>query len=337
MNMRHGAVSFRNILLLSICALLVGCGGGGGSDGVVDKGDTLGTYDFNLSILEGYPLEIVSNEDTMISIEPVVEGGNISGIYDLDNDTITLDPGPRIKATTNLWGEPTETMWMNFNTDIVSVDGDHPTDGTVVDLENTDETQVQYSWEEFEELFWNDDYNYETWERQASCAYYVINFMFYQVRFVKDALLLIEENDTVLPAQSVTIDGDTFTGTPPNGWDETGSLVLSCTSGDAGPGSDFREVFNDFWMNDEDDSIDTLYDGTVNFVGFLEDSDDARDVITAIGFVPNSEEDPGGVFFDEPGLTVYETEETSPGVFSDETPSYTITGRYSIMFFEPDE
>lgn len=106
MNIRHGAGSFRNVLLLSLFALLVGCGGGGGGGGGDDVksegGDTLGTYDFNLSFLDGYPLEINSNSETNITMEPYAEGFNITGSYNLDTDTITLDGGPRVKVTTNI-------------------------------------------------------------------------------------------------------------------------------------------------------------------------------------------------------------------------------------------
>lgn len=258
--------------------------------------------------------------------------------------------------------EAPDTLRINLDTDIVSADGNHPTAGTVtvhvgddpidysvtftitstvagtmVDIVKNDAIQetASYPWDEFEALLWPDAEGHVAadWERQASFGYYIINFYFYQVNFVADAITLIEENDTVLPAQSVPINGDTFPGAPPDGHGATGTLVLSCTAGNAGPGSDFREDFTDFWMDDPSDDMDNLYDGSVDFVGFLESIDDSRDVITSIGFVPNSAEDPGGVFYDGDGLTVYETKEAPDNVF-EETAWYSITGRYSIMFFE---
>jgi hypothetical protein len=348
--------------------LLASCGGGGGGDdGGGGGGDTLGTYDFNLSILDGHPIVLTSSSETTITIEPIINGDTeenipILGSYDLDADAITLNNNPMVKVTTNLWEGPSGIISINLDTNLVSVDGEHPTEGsvsltvgdpldpdysvtfTIETTENVTEVtidnnttvdSVTYPWEEFEELFWTDVADEDEWQRQASFAYYIMNFFFYEVRFVGDAIMLIEENDTVLPTESVTINGDTFPGTPPAGVASQGTLVLECTDGDAGPGSDFSEVATDYWVDDSGDDIDKLYEGTINFVGFLENVDEERDVITSIGFVPNSEIDPGGVFFDDEGLTIWDTEEISDGVFS-ATEWINIKGRYSILFYEQD-
>src|SRR5690606_18459612 len=128
-----------------------------------------------------------------------------------------------------------------------------------------------FTWDDFE-AFLNSDA--PDWQKQASFASNIISFMLSQVNFDINAITLIEENDTVLKKKSVTKGGDIFPGTPLDGHDAQGTLVLSNTDGNVGPGGDFSEVFHDFWVNDTTDYIDQLYDGTVNFVGFLENSDE---------------------------------------------------------------
>jgi hypothetical protein len=283
--------------------------------------------------------------------------GPIAGTYTLDTETISLNGGPMVKVTTDLWDGLLGILSINVDEPIESIEGDNPTQGKItvgvggvgipptfeylfsvtitgtgVLLEREGFAPVEKTWDEFDELLGS---GAPDWQQQASFASIIIGFIFDQLTFDINTIKRIEENDTALSKGNVTINGDTFPGTPPAGHDAQGTLTLSLTSGNGGPGSDFSEVFHDYWVNDPLDDIDQLYDGSVNFIGFLRNSDDARDVITSIGFIPNGPDDPGGVFFDGEGLTIYETEETSPGVFSiDDAATLTITGRYSITFFE---
>ncbi len=332
------------------------CGGGGGDD--EEDIQTLDSYDFNLSFLDDDPMVVASGEGSWIRMEGRTDDSQILGSFDVDENAITLDEDYGLKATTNIFGAALATL-INLDTDIVSVDGDHPTAGAVsLAVEDPDTSEIlytvtftistdgsgttvgleyfiddipqetaEYDWNTFEELFWNGEA--DEWQRQASYAWYVLNFHLYQVKNVVETLTLIGEHDTELQGGSVTINGDRYppvTGT-------VGTMVLRCTSGDGGPGSDFSQTFTDFWENDPDDELDSLMDGVINYRGYLENVDEARQVITAIGFWPGGSEDPGGVFFDEEGLTVYETDETSPGTF-EETTSYNISGSYAIMFYE---
>jgi hypothetical protein len=344
-------IPFFFLFLSTSCGGGGGGGGGGGDDGGGDGGgQTLNEYNFQLDILADNPLRLSA---AMGSATLEALAGPITGTYTLDSETISLNGGPMMKITTDLWDAPLGTLTINVNTPIESSGGDNPSKGEIgiavgdspydyfiavtitdtwVNLSLNGGEPVPYTWDEFDELIGSDK---PDWQKQASFASNIVGFIFSQLNFDIKAITLIEENDTELSKRSVTINGDTFTGTPPAGHDAKGTLILSSTDGNVGPGSDFSEVFNDYWVNDPSDDIDQLYDGSVRFVGFLEDSDDARDVITAIGFVPNGADDPGGVFFDGEGLTIYETEETS-GVFSiDEAATLTITGGYSIMFYEP--
>jgi hypothetical protein len=269
----------------------------------------------------------------------------------LDTETISLNGGPMVKVTTDLWNAPLGILSINVDEPIESIEGDNPTQGKItvgvginpfaytfsvtitgtgVRLEREGFVSVEYTWDEFEELLGS---GAPDWQQQASFASSIIGFYFNQVKFVINAITLIEENDTALSKGNVTINGDTFPGTPPAGHVAQGTLTLSCTNGNVGPGGDFSEVFHDYWVDDPSDDIDQLYDGSVRLDGFVENSDEARDIITSIGFpvvLFGSEDHP------EEGLTIYETEETSPGVFSiNDAGTLTITGGYSIQFSEP--
>ncbi len=352
--------SISAFLAFCLCIFLASCGGGGGGGGGGDGGgdgggQTLNKYDYSLSFLNDDPIRLsaVIGSATLEALPGVTQ---ISGSYTLDTETITLAGGPMVKVTTDLWNAPLGILSINVDEPIESIEGDNPTQGKIsvgvgidpfayrftvtitatgVHLERDGFVSEDYTWDQFDELLGSDP-PAPVWQQQASFASSIVGFYFNQVKFVINAITLIEENDTTLSKGNVTINGDTFPGTPPAGHDAQGTLTLSLTSGNGGPGSDFSEVFHDYWVNDPSDDIDQLYDGSVNFVGFLRNSDEARDVITSIGFVPNGPDDPGGVFFDGAGLTIYETEETSPGVFSiDDAATLTITGGYSIMFFEP--
>ena len=338
--------------------LSASCGGGGGDD--EEDIQTLDSYDFNLSFLDDDPVVVASESGSWIRMEGRGEDSQILGSYDVDGNTITLDEDYGVKASTNIFGFVRATL-INLDTDIVSVDGDYPRAGavslavedpdtseilytvtltistvgsdTTVSLEYFIDSNLQgtadYDWNTFEGLFWNGAA--DEWQRQASYAWYVLNFHLYQVKFVVETLTLIGEHDTELQSGSVTVNGDRYppvTGT-------VGTMVLRCTSGNGGPGSDFSQTFTEYWENDPDDELDSLMDGIINYRGFLETVDEARQVITAIGFWPGGTEDPGGVFFGEEGLTVSETDETSLGTF-EETTSYNISGSYAIMFYEHD-
>jgi hypothetical protein len=342
------------LFFLFLAASCGGKGGGGSDDGASGEsgGQPLSEYNFNLSLLNDYPLTLhatMDSEPVSVTLEAIFGGATFYGLYNLDDETITLSTAA-VKATATMWSTP---LTIQVSAPIISRDGNNPEQGSIIisngegfisvtitdepspgiSLSLNDGTPVFYTWDEFDELLGSDK---PDWQKQASFASSIIDFIFSQLRFVINGINLIEKNDTALSKGDVTITGDTFSGTPPAGHSAQGKLMLSNTDGDVGPGGDFSEVFNDYWVNDPSDDIDQLYSGKVSLVGFLEDSDDARDVITAIGFIPNSAEDPGGVFFDE-GLTLYETQESPSGIFTiDDSATLTISGRYTIMFYEPE-
>jgi hypothetical protein len=318
-------------------------GGGGGDDDGGGGGQTLSEYDFAFSLLSEAPLTLDSSLGTA-TLEAIGGGASFGGVYSLEEDTVTMNFG-WVKITTTLWDDP---LSIGVNDPIVSMEGENPDQGSMtissgeglitvsiassagVNISLNGGASVYFTWDQFDELLGS---GAPDWQQQASFAATMIGFVFSQLDFVVGAITLIAENDSILSSSSVIIDGATFPGTPPAGISAEGTLTLSNTEGEVGPGGSFSEVFDDFWVNDSMDDIDTLFEGRVDLVGYLEDVDE-NGITTAIGFIPDPG-DPGGVFFDD-GLTIYETEENPAGVFTiDDTSAITITGRYSIMFYEP--
>ena len=160
------------------------CGGGGGDD--EEDIQTLDSYDFNLSFLDDDPMVVASGEGSWIRMEGRTDDSQILGSFDVDENAITLDEDYGLKATTNIFGAALATL-INLDTDIVSVDGDHPTAGAVsLAVEDPDTSEIlytvtftistdgsgttvgleyfiddipqetaEYDWNTFEELFWN--------------------------------------------------------------------------------------------------------------------------------------------------------------------------------------
>ena len=361
--------SLRRLFILSISLflslLLVSCGGGGGGGGKDNTGgdggtgestnQTLPAYDFVLSLLADNPLEIGSNmgsRTVSARLEPLA--GPISGSYNMNTESISLNGGPILKISTDIWSGNEGILSINVNAPIVSSGPDNPVQAelgiaagvsphvTFITLTASPDSvtisqaggSVNLTWDEFDNLLGTDA---PTWQQQASLAYFMVNFIISQIDFSINTISLIEKNDTALQKnRSMSTQGDSFTGSPPQGHAIQGNQVLEwidSSDGDFGPSDSFTLTFSDFWTNDTDDDISTILQGKVSLVGFLEDMDESRDVVTAIGFVPNPGE-PGGVFFDE-GFSLYEVEKNPSGTYSiDDTATMTLKGGYSIMFVE---
>ena len=191
-----------------------------------------------------------------------------------------------------------------------------------------------FTWDEFEQLF-------ETSEDPVLIAavfgFQIINFLFEQVNFVTEVFGFIGEFAVDLE-QSGTISEtcDAFSSAvlvPPTGVADQGMRSLSWTDvntdGNAGPGDSFLGSLEDCWI-----SPDQLLNGLADFTGYVENVDQNRGVITAIGFTSVTPPNPGGAFFT--GFTISETEETSPGSgLMEITNVIGVDGGFSILFTEP--
>ncbi|MCE5274420.1 MAG: hypothetical protein ABFD70_06745 [Syntrophaceae bacterium] len=338
------------IVSTGILLLLLGasCGGGGGGGGDGDGGgvEPRSVYNFTLGFLDDPDNQFVVST----AMGEAAISGAVSGTYATEPASITLNSGPAVRIETGLWEGSLGILSINLNTDIESIDGDNPDQGTMVvyvgevpDFDynilvtitdagvelryNGGDPPSIYSWDEFLALLENDEA--EEWEKQASFAVSVLSFVTSQVSFVAEFLIIIEDdaNEASLEgAGHITIAGDPFppiieaAGNQTFGWED------SSANGDLGPGDDFTWTFTDYGKDSSDD-IDQIADGTVELLSFTENETPFR-----LGFEPYG--GPGGVFFHD--FSLYEVEEGPPGVFTpDIGTEITINGGYTIIFTEP--
>jgi len=189
-----------------------------------------------------------------------------------------------------------------------------------------------FTWAEFEQLF-------ETSEDPVLLAavfgFQVVDFLFEQVHFVTEVFGFIgdfavdlEQNGTISESCDVF---SLASLVPPSGVADQGIRSLSWSDvnadGSVGPGDSFLGSLEDCWI-----SPDQLLNGLADFTGYVENVDQNRGVITAIGFTSVTPPNPGGAFFT--GFTISETEETSPGT-AEITNVIGVNGGFSILFTEP--
>ena len=134
--------SLRRLFILSIALFLslflVSCGGGGGGgkDNTGGNGgtgestnQTLPAYDFVLSLWADNPLEIGSNmgsRTVTARLEPLAGAGPISGSYNMNTESISLNGGPILKISTDIWAGNEGILSINVNAPIVSSGPDNP-------------------------------------------------------------------------------------------------------------------------------------------------------------------------------------------------------------------
>jgi hypothetical protein len=189
-----------------------------------------------------------------------------------------------------------------------------------------------FTWEEFEQLF---DTSEEPVLIAAVFGFQVIDFLFEQVDFVTEVFGFIgdyavdlQENGTI----SESCDAFSLASlVPPSGVADQGIRSLSWSDVNAdssvGPGDSFLGSLEDCWI-----SPDQLLNGLADFTGYVENVDQNRGVITAIGFTSDQAPSTGGVFFN--GFSIAETEVLSPPN-AEITNVIGVEGGFSILFTEP--
>jgi len=190
-----------------------------------------------------------------------------------------------------------------------------------------------YSWEDFEALLDSEDPDVETWERKASFSFGILTFLFEQTGYVLEAFDLIDENvDTLLDENPVLEVCDPFAPayTAPGGVIDPGTMEFGwedlSSDGDVSGGDKFTMAFTDCWVNDQEDDMDDLLNGEIEFTEYWEGIEEIEGVetLTMIGF-------PLIVFND---FAISETEEDPPGVCSIDPESVTtLTGSFGLLFF----
>lgn len=191
-----------------------------------------------------------------------------------------------------------------------------------------------YTWDQFEQLL---DTSGDPVEQLASFGNQVINFLFEQVHFVTEVFGFIDDYAVDLE-QNGTISEmcDAFSAyglsPPPGGFLDQGIRYLMWsdvnTDGNVGPGDSFFAQLEDCWIYP-----DKILNGSPSFYGYVENIDQSRDVITAIGFTSVTPPNPGG-FFGSIGIEETEESTTTPGT-TEITNAIQVEGGFSILFTEP--
>jgi hypothetical protein len=337
--------------------LSVSCNGGGQRD--VDNGNgngddgtgglTVTDYSFALDLdIEGtgvIPFQLAAEveEGTEVSVPFAGMPGNLlgsdyNGILSLGEQNNEIFISSITVDDTTVFNVDVSDIWENTHLQITVVDpivytgGDDPSDGAFT-MENGTEDPVTVS-------FYKDGENYmvtisdmpdpveldalkgyletsmDTLSQQLSVAYHMIELLYDQVTFVAATIVKIEDDDLG------TVHGDPQVDLPdPTG----GTFTLTCISGPVVPGADFSAVFQNFWLDEPDEDIDTLIDGSLDLQNYLRI--ELNDVLTDLGFAWSNG---AGVFYSENGVAFYETEEVG-GVLTQNW-THTIFGSYSIVF-----
>ena len=180
-----------------------------------------------------------------------------------------------------------------------------------------------YLYNEFIDLM--DDETAQPWERRASLAFAVLQFMMDQFSNVTEVLDTLEAVTFNNPAVSAC---DLFTGAPPDGVLAQGEITITWLgSGELSDGDDFTWDFNQCWNADDEE----LIHGTVNLQDYTESIDYSGPYIFEIGFGGIGDV-PGGVIFD---FTVSETVENE-GVWTIPADDViTVTGGFSVTIQAP--
>ncbi|MDH3586673.1 MAG: hypothetical protein OEQ30_06255 [Gammaproteobacteria bacterium] len=186
---------------------------------------------------------------------------------------------------------------------------------------------IPYTWDEFENLL--DDDAQEPWLRRASLAGGAFEFLYENFFNVAD---ILDELEFATLTNQLVESCDMFTGTPPPGILAEGEITVTWTgSGELSPGDDFSWQFNQCWIDESNDPIDDLINGTILLENYTETVDFSTNTLLDIGFGGLSGES-GGIIFD---LTVSETVEEN-GVFTIAADDViTITGGFAMIIQAP--
>ena len=358
------------VILFGILSVL-GSGGGGGDEGG-GGGISVGLlplYDFNIS--RGYDYSGESNGLTVtVSSIPAavrVDPHPLTGTFSCDTSTNMCVPSAINTGTViDLYDASVPPVVGNLSitvpVQLILGGSGNPDSGTIritlvpsdpvefIELQITSCTggagvNISYNgipypdaenscvtWGVFEQLIDTEDLVSIT----AVFGYQVIDFLLEQMHFTTEVLGIIDDYAADLEEYGGIFEScDSFSAAGFNAPSEVSSdpgmrqLYWSDVSmdGNLGPGDSFYADLYDCWI-----SPDQLLNGYVEFTGYVENIDQTRGVITALGFTSVTPPNPGGVFL--PFFSYSETEETTPGTM-EITNVIGVEGGFSILFNEP--
>lgn len=339
-------------MVVSLCmfCFLASCGGGGsdGDEGGSAAGLSVRSYyyilDLDLTGDNATQFRIAANTGEGSVLIPLwgVGGADFNGTMELTKEhgamviaSITVDDTTMFYVNVSaLWSGITLTV--DVTQPIVFEGGDDPSGGSFTMGNGTDAISVTFykdgdaymvslsgvadpvTLDDFKD--YSEDSGVASLLRQASIAYHMTELLFDQVNFVASMIVKIEDDD--LGAEY----GDANPGLPdPTG----GTLTLRCTSGTVAPGANFSVVFDNYWMDDADDDIDTLINGSVKLMSYFRTESNGE--LAEVGFAwEDSGDDNAGVFYNEDGVAFYETKDSGEGLTQEW--SHTVYGSYEIVF-----
>ena len=360
MRIHYKSCGLLGCLLLLPAIIGVGCSGSGdgGIAPIPDPGPgpvtVLDVYEYTIADLTGVatPLSVSFSEGAAAFQVQLILGNSLRGTVNTVTDAFTLDSSSSFTVNSDL-GDPllgtfdvNVTVTLDLPADSVPAAGEwqvvfppvNPSETITVtvvtgflegaELSLNGGAQLFFTWEELEDLL--GDAAAPDWQQRAALSALVAEFMLGQADEVIEILALID--DPLEINNPLIVMCDAFPGTPPPGVLNQGMFELTWLgSGEIMPGDSFDWNFTDCWFTDPGDN-DELINGGVDLLGYNEVVD-ASNTLTRIGFETVGQI-LGGVIYDN--LTVAETEESSPGIFTI-VPSGTITiiGGFSIVFAEP--
>ena len=359
------------VILFGIISVLGSGGGGDDESGGGDTSiDLLPTYDFNIG--RGYDSTGTESNGITISISSIAANVRIDphpvtgtfscdpatelcGLHTINTDTlIDLFDASAVPLVGNLSITIPEQVIIGVSGqpvigniritqvpggDFIEIEMASCPSGAGVNISYNDVPVSPiscFNWNEFEQLFDSED----PVLMAAVFGFEVIDFLFEQVHFVIEVFGFIDDFAVDLEQNSMISEMcDAFSDeslVAPEGIITPGMRSLSWSDvnsdGNVGPGDSFLGSLTDCWINDPTETVDQLLNGLADFTGYVENIDENRGVITAIGFTSVSPPNPGGVFFN--GFTIAETEVISPPN-TEITNVIGVEGGFSILFNEP--
>lgn len=278
---------------------------------------------------------VVSAADFLSALDTALGGGNINfSDYSLHvtGAAIWVGDGNPISGEFDIFDDAVRKITVSVNPDVNNgmpgVDITYWPNGEG----NPGSSVTSLTWVELDAVF--DEPGAEAYARIAAFAYSMLRFMYEQGELVILALEFLGDNDALLESTgSVEESCDTFPLAPSSPVLDPGMSTVSwydaSFNNDLGPGDTFYLDFIECWDDDETDSFDTLYDGTVNFVNYTEV--ESGGVVTRIGFEPTA--GPGGIDYDY--LEITETETTLSEVLLEFNETITLNGGFSMVFTSP--
>lgn len=340
---------------------IIATGGGGGDDGGdtiddIDPGpvNILPTYNFFLKNVQGEDSLLTAAFGSGLTVSIDIDGllaNTVDVSVDANNEVtflsyvarassrfdLILSSGDLLPADSTITVMLTEDLTFDvigapptsgafdvfFLFDSVSVN----VVGNGVQLSLNGGGAATYTWDEFENLL--DDDAQETWVRLASLAGGALEFLYEYSFNVAD---ILDELELATFTNPLVESCDMFTGTPPAGVLAQGEVTITWTgSGELSPGDDFTWQFNQCWLDEANNNLDDLLDGSVLLENYTETVDFNTNTLFEIGFGGLGDQ-PGGIIFD---LTVSETVEDN-GVFTIAADDVvTITGGFAMIIQSP--